>query len=95
VDCCDTLRLAGRVALRWVCGARHFEDLAPGERRTCPCALAALALASRLPDSRIRFQQPRIRSRGREETSGFIHEFALDESHGLAEQYERRLAYDL
>src|SRR5277367_1727510 len=85
VDCCATLRLAGRVAIRCVCGARHIENRAPGERRTRPCALAGVALASRLP---------RIRGGRREEPAGFIHKSAFNESDGLSQLYDRRLAYD-
>ena len=51
-------------------------------------------LASRLPDSPIRFHQPRVRSGRREEPAGFIHKFAFNESDGLAKLYDPRLAYD-
>jgi hypothetical protein len=53
-----------------------------------------LRLAPRLPESPIRFHQPRIRSGRREEPAGFIHKSAFNESDGLSQLYDRRLAYD-
>jgi hypothetical protein len=94
VDCCDTLRLAGEspsgayVAL----DTSKISLLASVEH--VRAHFAAVALASRLPDGPIRFHQPRVRSGRREEPAGFIHKSAFNESDGLSQLYDRRLAYD-